>query len=82
MSAPSQLPYRNTGGRGRKAVDHKTVAGYELKYCNGCKTWRSLDGFNKSSKLWDGLKSRCIACDAVSNEARRKREAARGHEAP
>lgn len=53
-------------------IDHKFDNGIELKWCNHCKDFLSLEKFSKAPKAWDGLRSFCKGYDKEYRSATKK----------
>lgn len=47
----------------KNRIEHKSVDGIELKWCNHCDDYLSLDNFSKSTSTWDNLRTHCKLYD-------------------
>lgn len=52
-----------------------------LKLCRGCDTTKNLDEFGKGARSWDGLQSRCKACENARKTEYKKTDAGKAVQA-
>lgn len=48
---------------------HRIIDEVEHKHCPDCDKWFPLESFTKSRYSWDGLNSRCRACNSAAAKA-------------